>query len=183
VSAQLSKSMKIAILSPVAFAVKAEDKDFKVCETNEGNNTHLTQSLTPVNYIIRIVIWAVIIGSLYKRWRRETLSVSVKDTAKQPPGIHSATERIAGKNKMTVKQVLPNQQILAQGGRDFKWSWLIIGIIFAWPAAIVYYLTSKKNLISVTISPKNDSQTSAVSIQAMGRRGKLAANELSSSIE
>jgi signal peptidase len=136
----------------------------------------------PVNYIISIAVWAAIIYALYKRWKQQKPIESGKETSMQPQEVHDATEKVAGKNRLTIKSVMPSQKIIAEGGRDFKWSWLIITIIFAWPAAIAYYFSSKRNSMTVTISPKSEGQGSVVSVHSMGRKGSLAARELNSTI-
>jgi len=141
----------------------------------------ITQALAPpVNYFITMGIWGGIIYALYKRWKRQEPTESGKNTLMQFAEVHDATKKAAANNKLTVSKVLTNQGILVEGGRDFKWSWLIVAIIFAWPAAIAYYFTSKKNSMSVTVNPGSAGQGSHVSIQSMGRRGNLAASDLHS---
>jgi signal peptidase I len=144
----------------------------------------VTQVLAPpVNYIITMGIWAGIIYALYKRWKRQKPTESGKDTLMSLPEVHDAANRAAAGNKLTIKKVLRDQTIYAEGGRDFKWSWMIAAIIFAWPASIAYYFTSKKNSVSVTITPKTDSLGSHVSIRSMGRKGNVAASDLHSLIQ
>lgn len=101
----------------------------------------------------------------------------------QLPEVHDAINKAAARNKLTIKKVLPDQGFYAEGGKDFKWSWMIVAIIFAWPAAIAYYFTSKKNSISVTVTASSAGLGSHISIQSIGRRGNLAASDLHSLIQ
>jgi hypothetical protein len=75
------------------------------------------------------------------------LQTSVEDTF---PKIQ---QRI-GTSGFEIKTVVPNQTIIAEGGREFKWSWMIIFIILVWPAAIIYYFTRKTNSVSITTTSK-----------------------------
>lgn len=137
----------------------------------------------PVNYIITAGVWDGIIYAVYRRSKRLKPMSSNKDSAMQPLDVYSTAQKIIGPSKLVVKNTVPNETIVAEGGRDFKWSWMIVAIILAWPAAIAYYFTSNKNSISVAIVPKHDGQGSTVNIQAIGRKAKLTAHDLSTRIQ
>ncbi|HXV38202.1 MAG TPA: hypothetical protein VD699_01320 [Nitrosopumilaceae archaeon] len=77
------------------------------------------------------------------------LQASVEDTF---PKIQ---QRI-GTSGFEIKSVVPNQTIIAEGGREFKWSWMILFIILLWPAAIIYYFTRKMSSVSITITPSKE---------------------------
>ena len=95
--------------------------------------------------------------------------------------VYNTAHRIIGTSELAIKNTTVNQTIIAEGGRDFSWIWMIVFIIFVWPAAIIYYFVAKKNSISVTISPK-DSGGSTVNIQSIGRKAEIVFQNLSSSI-
>jgi signal peptidase len=137
----------------------------------------------PVNYILAAGLWGGIIYALYRRSKRVKPEASNRDSTMQPSDVYNAAEKVSGQSKLAIKNAVPSQSIVAEGRRDFRWSWMIVGIIFAWPAAIAYYFTSKKNAISVTISPKDDGQGSFVNIQAIGRKARFAANEIYTKIK
>ena len=61
-----------------------------------------------------------------------------------------------GTSGFNTKSIVANQSIIAEGGRDFKMLWMVIFIIFVWPAAIIYYFTRDLNSVSVTITTSGE---------------------------
>jgi hypothetical protein len=96
--------------------------------------------------------------------------------------IYNAAHRIIGTSDLAIRNTVVNQTIIAEGGRDFKWVWMIIFIIFVWPAAIIYYFVAKKNTISVTIASK-ETGGCTVNIQSIGRKAETVFQNLSSAIQ
>jgi len=96
--------------------------------------------------------------------------------------IYNTAHRIIGNSDLAIKNTAINESIIAEGGRDFSWVWMIAFIIFVWPAAIIYYFVAKKNTISVTIAGK-ESGGSTVNIQSIGKKAELVFQNLSSSIQ
>jgi hypothetical protein len=96
--------------------------------------------------------------------------------------IYNAAHRIIGTSDLAIRNTVVNQTIIAEGGRDFKWVWIIIFIIFVWPAAIIYYFVAKKNTISVTIASK-ETGGCTVNIQSIGRKAETVFQNLSSAIQ
>ncbi|HZY94073.1 MAG TPA: hypothetical protein VFE98_04325 [Candidatus Bathyarchaeia archaeon] len=91
-----------------------------------------------------------------------------------------AVQRVIGTSDLAIKASTPGTSIIAEGGRDFKWVWLILLILLFWPGAIVYYFTRKENSISVSIFPKQPG--SSISVSSQGRKGDHALNLLSSAV-
>ena len=91
------------------------------------------------------------------------LQVSVEDTF---PKI----QQKIGTSGFEIKSVVPNQSIIAEGGREFKWKWMILLIILLWPAAIIYYFTRKMSSVSITITP-NKEIGCKVTITSNGNKG------------
>jgi hypothetical protein len=96
--------------------------------------------------------------------------------------IYNAAHRMIGTSDLAIKNTVVNQTIIAEGGRDFKWVWMIIFIIFVWPAAIIYYFVAKKNTISVTIASK-ETGGCTVNIQSIGLKAETVFQNLSSAIQ
>lgn len=96
--------------------------------------------------------------------------------------IYNAAHRIIGTSDLAIRNTVVNQTIIAEGGRDFKWVWMIIFIIFVWPAAIIYYFVAKKNTISVTIASK-ETGGCTVNIQSIGRKAETVFQNLSLAIQ
>lgn len=90
----------------------------------------------PVNYIIIAGFWGGIIYAIYRRSKKRKPVLSNKDAAMQSFDVYNTVQKIIGQSKLAIKNIVPNQSIVAEGRRDFKWSWMIFAIIFAWPAAI-----------------------------------------------
>ena len=40
--------------------------------------------------------------------------------------IYNSAQRIIGTSELAIKNTVVNQTILAEGGRDFKWVWMIV---------------------------------------------------------
>jgi|SRR5437870_13305209 len=78
-------------------------------------------------------------------------------------------ERVIGTSKLAVKASVLGSSMLAEGGRDFSWPVVVVAILVFWPAAILYYLTLKRNRVSVNLSPKETGCT--ISISSRGRKG------------
>jgi len=96
--------------------------------------------------------------------------------------VYNAAHKIIGTSDLAIKNTVVNQTIIAEGGRDFSWVWMIVFIIFVWPAAIIYYFVAKKNTISVTIASK-ESGGSTVNVQSIGKKADLVFQNLSSAIQ
>jgi hypothetical protein len=105
-----------------------------------------------------------------------------KDSSVSASEIYNTAHRIIGTSELAIRNTQVNQTIVAEGGRDFSWVWMIVFIILLWPAAIIYYFTSKKNSISVTIAPKSDNNGCTVNIQAIGKKADLVFQNLSAAI-
>ncbi|OLC23762.1 MAG: hypothetical protein AUH37_01075 [Candidatus Nitrososphaera sp. 13_1_40CM_48_12] len=105
-----------------------------------------------------------------------------KDSSVSASEIYNTAHRIIGTSELAIRNTQVNQTIVAEGGRDFSWVWMIVFIILLWPAAIIYYFTRKKNSISVTIVPKNDNSGCTVNIQAIGKNAELVFQNLSAAI-
>ena len=95
------------------------------------------------------------------------------DLSSTPEECFKAVQRVIGTCGLEVKNVIPNQQITLEGGRDFSWLWVVVLVLLIWPIAIIYYFTRPKNTLSVTITKRED----GCSISAMST-GKKADNLL-----
>jgi hypothetical protein len=95
--------------------------------------------------------------------------------------VYNIAHRIIGTSELAIKNTAVNQTIIAEGGRDFSWVWMIVFIIFVWPAAIIYYFVAKKNTISVTIASK-ETGGSTINVQSIGKKAEPVFQALSSSI-
>lgn len=99
-----------------------------------------------------------------------------------PSEVYNAAQRIVGASELAIKNTVINQSIIAEGGRDFSWVWMIVFIIFVWPAAIIYYFVAKKNTISLTIAAKQDGGC-IVNVQSIGKKAELVLQALSGEIQ
>jgi len=68
--------------------------------------------------------------------------------------VYNTAQKIIGTSELAITNTQVNQTIVAEGGRDFSWGWMIVFIIIVWPAAIIYYFTRTKNSISLTVAPE-----------------------------
>jgi len=105
-----------------------------------------------------------------------------RDSSMVASEVYNTAHRTIGTSELAIKSTQVNQTIVAEGGRDFSWVWMIVFIILLWPAAIIYYFTRNKNSISVTISPKNDGNGCTVNIQAIGKKAEPVFQNLSAAI-
>src|SRR5437867_1110367 len=105
-----------------------------------------------------------------------------KDSSVSASEIYNTAHRTIGTSELAIKSTQVNQTIVAEGGRDFSWVWMIVFIILLWPAAIIYYFTRTKNSISVTIAQKSDGNGCTVNIQAIGKKAEPIFQSLSSAI-
>jgi hypothetical protein len=96
--------------------------------------------------------------------------------------IYNTAHKAIASSELAIKSTQVNQTIVAEGGRDFSWGWMIVFIILVWPAAIIYYFTRTKNSISVTIVPKTDGNGCTVNMQAIGKKADPVFQNLSASI-
>lgn len=96
--------------------------------------------------------------------------------------VYDAAQEILGTSELAIRNTQVNQTIVAEGGRDFSWGWMIVFIILIWPAAIIYYFTRKKNSISLAISPRTGGSGCTVNIQAIGRKAEPVFQNLSAAI-
>ena len=78
-------------------------------------------------------------------------------------------QRTIGNSDYKIKSIVPNQTIMAEGGREFKWRWIIIFAILLWPAAIVYYLTRQRSSVTVVTSKTDDG--CRVTVTSTGKTG------------
>lgn len=97
--------------------------------------------------------------------------------------VYNAAHRTIAASELAIKSTQANQTIVAEGGRDFSWVWMIVFIIIVWPAAIIYYFTRTKNSISVTIVPKSDGTGCTVNIQAIGKKAEPVFQSLTAAIQ
>src|SRR6185503_17131453 len=103
-----------------------------------------------------------------------------RDSTMATTEVYNTSHRIIGTSDLAIKKTPVNQTIQAEGGRDFRWEWMIVFIILVWPAAIIYYFVAKKNTLSVTVASK-ETGGCTVNIQSMGKRAELVYQSLSSS--
>jgi hypothetical protein len=67
----------------------------------------------------------------------------------------SEIQQCVGTANYKVKEIIPNQSVIAEGKRDFSWAIVIILAILLWPAAIVYYFTRQRSSITATITKRD----------------------------
>ncbi len=90
-----------------------------------------------------------------------------------PNEVFSEIQQCVSDVDYKVKTIIPNQSIIAEGGRDFNWITVIILAILLWPAALVYYLTRQRSSITATIT-KNDEKGCNLTVNSNGESaGKL----------
>ena len=106
-----------------------------------------------------------------------------RDSSVGASEVYNTAQKIIGTSELAIRNTQVNQTIVAEGGRDFSWIWMIVFIILLWPAAIIYYFTRKKNSISVTIVPKSDNNVCTVNIQAIGKKAEPVFQSLSAAIQ
>jgi len=63
-----------------------------------------------------------------------------------------ANAYFASKEYKLVSQT--DSQIVYEGGRDVKTSWLVLGILFLLIGALLYYFTAKKHNVTIIISER-----------------------------
>jgi hypothetical protein len=97
-----------------------------------------------------------------------------------PNDAFAAAQRVIGTSGLTIKSSTPGTSLNAEGGREFRWIWVILLIIFFWPGAIIYYFTRKENSISVSIFPKQTGCT--INASSNGKRGDEVLNLLSAAV-
>ena len=106
-----------------------------------------------------------------------------RDSSVGASEVYNTAQKIIGTSELAIRNTQVNQTIVAEGGRDFSWIWMIVFIILLWPAAIIYYFTRKKNSISVTIVPKSDNNGCTVNFQAIGKKAEPVFQSLSAAIQ
>ena len=79
----------------------------------------------------------------------------------------SEIQQCIGDVDYKVKTIIPNQSVIAEGGRDFNWIVVIILAIFLWPVAIIYYFTRQRSSITVTITI-NDEKSCNLTVNSNG---------------
>ncbi len=57
-----------------------------------------------------------------------------------------------GTANYNVKSIVPNQSIIAEGGKSFSWAIMILLILFLLIGALIYFLACQRNSITATIS-------------------------------
>jgi hypothetical protein len=97
-----------------------------------------------------------------------------------PNDAFAAAQRVIGTSGLTIKSSTPGTGLIAEGGRDFRWIWVILLILILWPVALVYYFTRKENSISVSIFPKQTGCT--INASSNGKRGDEVLNLLSAAV-
>jgi hypothetical protein len=80
-------------------------------------------------------------------------------------------QRAIGNSEYKIKTIVPNQMIMAEGGREFRWLWMIIMILLIWPAALVYYFTRQRSSVTVVTSKTDDG--CKVTITSTGKTGDV----------
>ena len=78
-------------------------------------------------------------------------------------------QRAIGNSEYKIKTIVPNQMVMAEGSREFRWLWLIVMIILIWPAALVYYFTRQRS--SVTVVTSKTDEGCKVTITSTGKTG------------
>ena len=78
-------------------------------------------------------------------------------------------QRTIGNSDYKIKSIVPNQTIMAEGGREFRWLWVIVLAILLWPAAIVYYFTRQRS--SVTVVTSKTDNGCRVTVTSTGKTG------------
>jgi len=84
--------------------------------------------------------------------------------------VFSEIQHCIGTADYTVKTIVPNQSVIAEGNRDFSWVIVIILAILLWPAAIVYYFTRQRSSITATINKNNEDECN-VTLTSNGNTG------------
>ena len=82
----------------------------------------------------------------------------------------SEIQQSIGASDFKIKTIVPNESIIAEGGREFSWAIVIILVIILWPAALVYYFTRQRSSITIIISANNET-SSKVTITSSGKDG------------
>lgn len=77
-----------------------------------------------------------------------------------------------------IKSIVPNQTIMAEGSREFRWLWIIVLAILLWPAAIVYYFTRQRSSVTVVTSKTEDG--CKVTISSTGKTGDAVMESIAS---
>ena len=78
-------------------------------------------------------------------------------------------QRTIGNSDYKIKSIVPNQTIMAEGAREFRWLWVIVLAILLWPAAIVYYFTRQRSSVTVVTSKTDDG--CRVTVTSTGKTG------------
>ena len=103
------------------------------------------------------------------------------DLSSTPEECFATVQRIIGTNELETKSVIANQSIIAEGGRDFSWVWIIVFVILFWPVVIIYYFTRKKNTLSVSITKREDG--CSISATSSGKKGDSVLQTISGSVK
>ncbi len=80
------------------------------------------------------------------------LSSFTLDLKTSPEEVFSEIQQCVGTANYKVKDIIPNQSVIAEGKRDFSWAIVIILAILLWPAAIVYYFTRQRSSVTASIT-------------------------------
>ncbi len=96
-----------------------------------------------------------------------SFSMDLKMSASE---VFSEIQHCIGTADYTVKTIVPNQSVIAEGNRDFSWLIVIIFAILLWPVAIVYYLTRQRSSITATINKDSENECN-VTITSNGNSG------------
>lgn len=81
-----------------------------------------------------------------------------------------------GNSEFKIKSITPNQTIMAEGNREFRWLWVVLLAIVLWPAAIVYYFTRQRS--SVTVVTTKTDEGCKVTITSNGKTGELVMSSI-----
>ena len=84
-----------------------------------------------------------------------------------PNEVFSEIQQCVSDVDYKIKTIIPNQSIIAEGGRDFNLITVIILAILLWPVALVYNLTRQRSSITATIT-KNDEKGCNLTVNSNG---------------
>ena len=84
-----------------------------------------------------------------------------------PNEVFSEIQQCIGDVNYKFKTITSNQNIIAEGERDFSWVIVIILAILLWPAALVYYFTRQRSSIMASIT-KIDEKSCNLTVNSNG---------------
>ena len=75
-----------------------------------------------------------------------------------PNDVFSEIQQSIATANYKVENIVSNQNIIAEGRRDFSLALLIALVILVWPVAIIYYFTRHRSSVTVTITKKGETE-------------------------